>query len=444
MSKRARVRTVAYLCAAFAVLLGVILRTELRARSLERQLRQDQDHAFTELTTAVRELDTLLRKSEYASSGGLRVSLCAQGYERACAAQAALGGIPYANVELAETASFLAKTGDYLYTLAGSAAEGRAWGETERETLAGLSAAAQGLHSALEQLQADRNAGALTAEDLEQAAERLAEWDGGGGSPGAVLEEQVTELPALVYDGPFSDHLTGRAPVMLEDARAVSAGEARRAAAAALSVEESALTATGEGGGVLPAYAFTCGDGTYLEVTRQGGHVSVFFAPQTGGTALLTAEQGVARALEYLERRGFGDMAESDWNTYGSVVTVSCAAVQGNVLLYPDLVKVEVSLTDGRVVGLECSGYLSSHRERTLPPVEVTRQQAQAALSPGLRVENARMALIPTRGRDEVLCHQFTCRTEEGDRCLVYVNVQTGEEEDLLLLSEDESGTLAQ
>ena len=52
------------------------------------------------------------------------------------------------------------------------------------------------------------------------------------------------------------------------------------------------------------------------------------------------------------------------------------------------------------------------------------------------------MAIIPTEGGREKYCHEFLCQTEDGDRYLMYVNAQTGRQEKILILLEDESGTL--
>ena len=45
-------------------------------------------------------------------------------------------------------------------------------------------------------------------------------------------------------------------------------------------------------------------------------------------------------------------------------------------------------------------------------------------------------------GEYEVLCHEFKCQNESGGHVLVYVNAQTGQQQKILLLLEDESGTL--
>ena len=65
-------------------------------------------------------------------------ALCAQAYSKALAAQSALGELPYGNVELEQTAAFLAKTGDYAMALARDAYGETACTEAHRETLRGL------------------------------------------------------------------------------------------------------------------------------------------------------------------------------------------------------------------------------------------------------------------------------------------------------------------
>lgn len=82
------------------------------------------------------------------------------------------------------------------------------------------------------------------------------------------------------------------------------------------------------------------------------------------------------------------------------------------------------------------------HVKRGKLEPEITAAQAKEAVSDALELLDMRLALIPTPGEDEVLCWECTCQTEEGTHCMVYVNAQTGAEEKILLLQEDETGTL--
>ena len=59
-----------------------------------------------------------------------------------------------------------------------------------------------------------------------------------------------------------------------------------------------------------------------------------------------------------------------------------------------------------------------------------------------MTVLSQRLALIPTSGEYELLCHEFKCQDANGRHILIYVNTQTGQEERILILLEDENGTL--
>ena len=83
-----------------------------------------------------------------------------------------------------------------------------------------------------------------------------------------------------------------------------------------------------------------------------------------------------------------------------------------------------------------------NHTLRSFPVLSVSGEEARGVVSPALTVLSQQLSLIPTGGEYEVLCHEFKCRSEEGQHILVYVNAQTGQEEKILILLEDESGTL--
>ena len=100
-------------------------------------------------------------------------------------------------------------------------------------------------------------------------------------------------MPALIYDGPFSDHLSGRTPKMLEGLPQVSEAEARRAAAAFLGLREDIFTLSAQGEGQLPTWGFSAlvnGGELYVEVTRQGGQLLQVLSSRPVGEASLSAQ----------------------------------------------------------------------------------------------------------------------------------------------------------
>lgn len=448
MKKRTRVLITSFLAAAFAVAIGCAVQGHARAAEYRRQLDTGYQHAFAELTTAAAELDTALRKSVYATTPALFSALCTQAYGKAMSAQMAIGELPCGSVELEQTAAFLARAGDYAMYLSRAAADGGCTAE-ERDTLRGLSSAAVALADTLQSLQSDLNAGSLTLENAEQAEARLAASEDGtvtAGSAFQAVEADFPEVPALVYDGPFSEHLTNRAPKMLEGRPAFSRDEARAAAAAFLDLRPEIFELTAQGEGGLPTWGFTAavdGGELYVEVTRQGGQVLEVLSSRPVAEVALSRAEALERADTFLRQRGFPELKESYYIDQGGVLTIHFAALDGDVVCYPDLIKVSVALDNGDIVGFESAGYLMNHGGRDLPQPAVSAGQAQAVVGAGLDILAHQLAVIPTSGEYEVLCHEFKCATPEGTHLLVYVNVQTGQEEQLLLLLEDESGTLA-
>ncbi|MCI5563986.1 MAG: germination protein YpeB [Intestinimonas massiliensis] len=447
--RRTLVRAASFLLAAFVVVGGLALQARARAEAYRLYLENGYRHAFAELSANLNELDVALQKGIYATSPSMLGVLCTQIYGKAMSAQMALGELPYSNVELEQTAAFLAKAGDYAAALSRSAAVTGVCSDEQREALRGLSAGASDLSARVAGLQSDLMGGAVTLEDLEAAEARLSAAEGGGhtlaDSSYQTVESDFPELPSLIYDGPFSEHIAGRTPAMLEGREDVTQDEARLAAARFLDLKPELFTLVSAGSGRLPTYSFSAmvdGGELYVEVTRRGGLVVELLHSRPVKSAALSREEAVAAAAAFLTSRGYPNMTESYFIDQGNVLTINFAAQQGEVLCYPDLVKVSVALDNGRVVGFESEGYLMNHTLRDLPRSPVSLGKAQAALSPELDILSHRLALIPTGGEYEVLTHEFKCQSADGRHVLVYINAQTGQEEKILILLEDESGTL--
>ena len=451
MEKRnIQVLAASFTAAAFAVSVGFGVQGYARAEDYRRQLDNGYRQAFTELTTAAGELDAALEKVTYATTPSLFASLCAQAYAKALAAQTALGELPYGNVELEQTAAFFAKAGDYAMAMArGAGAEGVCTDEN-RETLRGLAAAAGELSATLQALQLQLDGGALHPEDVAAVEARLAAAaeDGGqitSGSAFQTVEADFPQVPTLIYDGPFSEHLSGRTPQMLEGLPQVTEEEARRAAAAFAGLRAEVFTRTSDGAGNLPAWGFSAlvdGGELYVEITKQGGQVLQMLSSRPVGEAALSRKEGVEAAAAFLEEHGYRDMSPSYFLEGDGILTVHFAPVLDGVYCYPDLVKVGVALDNGDVVSFEAHGYLMNHGAREPAAPAVSADEAAERVDSSLTVLSRQLALIPTGGEYEVLCHEFKCQNADGGHVLVYVNAATGQQERILLLLEDENGTL--
>lgn len=445
MKKSTRVLIFTCLAVVFVATVGFAVREHARAQKAERLLSNTYYHAFTELTTAAGELDSALQKVTYTTPGPLQDSLYQQIYAKALAAQYALGELPYASMELEQTAAFFAKTGDYAMSLT------RGGTSDAREQLAALSRIAEDLSVSLNQLQGELEAGALDLNRVTQATRRLSDSEAKSEMDGGVtfqtVESDFPELPSLVYDGPFSEHMSAATPKALEGLSDVTPEEARERAAAFLNVSPGALTLASTGNGVLPTYSFTLpqdGGTGYIEVTRQGGQVLSYFQDRCPTQPSLSVEEAVSIAQNYLTAWAFPHMEPSYHIQREGLLTIHFAPVEQEIYCYPDLVKLTIALDNGKLLGYEAHGYLYQHRIRSFPAPAVSQDTARAAVPGGVEVLSAQKALIPTQGgTEEVLTYEFKCQTAEGRHVLIYVNAETGLQQNILLLLEDESGTLA-
>ena len=152
-------------------------------------------------------------------------------------------------------------------------------------------------------------------------------------------------------------------------------------------------------------------------------------------------EEADKKAKEFLESKGFKNMKETYYLKQSGIVTINYAYQQDNVIIYPDLIKVKVALDNGEVLGIETTGYLNSHQERKIEEPKVTVEKAKESLNKDLTIESEELTIIPTEWKTEVLCWEFEGNIEGLD-FIVYVNAETGKEEDILIVTNTPNGTL--
>ena len=127
----------------------------------------------------------------------------------------------------------------------------------------------------------------------------------------------------------------------------------------------------------------------------------------------------------------------------GGAVTINYAYKQDNVTIYPDLIKLKIALDNGQVLGMETSGYLNNHTERTIVTPKISMEEAKESLNKKLELTSEGLAIIPTEWKTEIFCYEFKGKVD-GTDFLVYINTETGEEEDILVIVETPDGILTQ
>lgn len=445
MGRRTLVKLISFGTAALLVAAGFAVSGYSLACEYRMELENGYRRALTDLSSNVSSMDTLLQKSKYASTPLMLGAIASEIWRDAGAAKANLGMLPVTEASLDNVNKFLSQVGEYALYVSERVASGEKMTSEEAAALASLSELAGKVNGGLNELVASvADKSVMLTEVSHKTNGFLAgiNNDGLAISGGfADVENGFDNYPTLIYDGPYSDYSVGKESEMLKREAAVTLYRAMELAALAMGVDVSAVTASGENTGRLPAYYFYCGEKS-AEITKAGGHLLTMTDGAEPGEERLSVEQATAAASSFLKKFGYDDMASTYYVVEYGVCTVNFAYESGGVICYPDLIKVGVSMADGSVVTLDARGYITNHTRRDLQKPRSTADQAKAKLREGLSVQKARLAVIPTDGADEKYCWELHCKTSDGTEVLEYFNADSLLEEDILILLHEDNGVL--
>jgi|Deesub1362A_J573_1020465.scaffolds.fasta_scaffold00215_48 germination protein YpeB len=423
---------------------------------LENLLNSEYQRSFYNTLAQVQSLEVLLGKVLVGGGGAEDADLLARTWQEAALAQRDLTQLPVQPEILARTSKFLNQTAEFTNLLLRQVSTGRPLTDEQWETLRQLQQQAGRLNTQLRVV--ERNVEADGVRPWELGRELRVRRGALGALPPRPVDNELEQLnreverfPTLVYDGAFSDQLDRRVP-RAASGPPITAAEARKRALAAVDLPDRELTARviATTRGRIPSYRVKINDrrarGTeapiLVDVARRGGEVVWMLDTGTPGPPKLSIGEARKKAERYLEKRGRGDVeVVSSERQAGGTVTFNCVPRQNGVLLYTDVVKVTVALEDGRVTGLNAADYVMSHHARELPPPALNAEEAARGLNPRFRIENARLALIPTESGGEVLAWQLRGEVA-GNTYLVFVNAQNGNREKILQVVETPEGTL--
>lgn len=422
-------------------------------RSLENLLSNKYQQAFYDFIGQVQSLEVLLSKSMVAVDPRQDQALLMDIRQQAAAAQVSLAQLPLSDIMATRTVKFLTQTGDYADSLAGKVDEGEAIDAGNWDTLNSLYGQAGDLNRELQGIQARISLDGSFLRDLirEAGLNFRKSPDRTVRNDFKTLDGQMQHYPALIYDGPFSEHLERKEPENLNKLSGVDQEKAERIAMEFIDKQPGTTYLSRAGGttnGNIPAYRVEItpegepGAGEIImDISRQGGKVVWMISSRLTGGATLDNEQARAKAGQFLRERGYKNMQATYFLRHGDAVTFNFTATQNGVVIYPDMVKVTVALDNGEVTGVENTGYLFSHRERSLPAPRINLKRARSLLNPRLAVESSRPALIPAGPGKEKLTYEFKGKLG-NDTYLVYINALNGREEKILKVIETPAGAL--
>ncbi|MDD6270941.1 MAG: germination protein YpeB [Ruminococcus sp.] len=441
VSRRGKIRVRLYASVLILVLFSAFVINAQKASELSRQLNADAERSLSTLEACMSSINTNLTKGLYANTTPMLSSMAISLTRDAASAKNSLSALPLSDTQLDNMLKFLSQVGAFVSTLDRKLSLGEPITSEERNQLKQLIDISQKLLSELDTITQGVEDGSVSFKQagstLQKSADQSVQIDSAFGD----AEQTITDYPTLIYDGPFSDHILNQSPKTLEGKSDISKEKALEIASDFIGIDKSTLRFDSETNGVIETYNFFV-DSINISVCKKGGAVLYLLGSSSAGESVISPEQAVENAKSFLSTKGYENMKESYYSTQDGICTVNFAYENEGVICYPDLIKLSVSLETGNIISFDARGYIMNHTDR--PPVQskISADEAKMSVSDYLTVMSSRLAVIPTDYKTEKTAYEFHCKTPDEQEVLVYIDVLTAKEDDILLLLYSDGGIL--
>ncbi|MGD6831498.1 germination protein YpeB [Sutcliffiella halmapala] len=167
---------------------------------------------------------------------------------------------------------------------------------------------------------------------------------------------------------------------------------------------------------------------TYMDIAKKGGTPIYIVQNKEAKQKNISLNEATEKARNFLKQNKFEsqDLYESvEYNKLGVFTFVSNL---DGVRIYPDAIKMKVSLETGEIVGFSAKDYLMAHHLREIPEPGITYEEATARINENVMIMEDRLAVINNDIGEEVLCYEFLGTINE-DTYQIFINAENGREE---------------
>lgn len=366
-------------------------------------------------------------------------------WKQANLAKECLEQIPVGQNSMANASKYLTQVSDFSYTLMKQNISDIKLTEEEYEKLKHIYEDSSKLSSNMSDIYDDLNAGRIKWDELEKIGnEKLPDND---------ISNSISEVgktfqnyEGLIYDGAFSDHLLSSEPKFLSQ-KEISEDDAKKYIEEVILNDEKIekIEFKGESNGKIGLYNF---DVTLdskqkrtISITKNDCKLYLMIGDKKVKEQNISVDEAKKRGMEFLNKLGIDNMIETYYQKTENMIVINYAATQDGVILYPDLIKVKISLDDGKVYGVEAAGYIFNHTTRNNLRPSISQEKAKSILNSSLEIISSDMALIPTESNSEILTYEFKGKIDNRE-FLIYINADNAREEKVLLVIDNKNGVL--
>lgn len=444
-SKRVWVRIISFSLAVAVLLLGAGLSGYKLMSRYKTTIENKYQLALNDLSDYMSNIKTTLEKGLYANTSAQQQPLLAKLMTMSEGAKTSLSQLPISGDQSISIQKYFAQVGDFASFALAKLSKENKLSDDERKNFNILYEYACQLDLSISDLASTYGDGSssigapITLDgNLEKIGEQVEQLTLDSGF--REMNEGFTDYPTMIYDGPFSDHIEQKTPAFTGDKKMINESQALIIAAEFIGCGSNELSFDGKSEGHLPTYNFS-GNNIYITVTQRGGVVDIYKDYSEVNNTSMSYTEALKKAKDFLLGQRMENFTESYYVTENNICTINFAYTENDIICYSDLIKVSVNMDSGKIAGYCATGYIMNHTKRNISEAKLSESDARQMLSPNLTVEKTKTTLIPTAGKNEVLCYEFTC-SSGNDTVLVYVNCDTGMEEQIYIVLQQDNGVL--
>lgn len=431
----------------FAILM-TLERTDYR-----NYLQGQYSKSMYELISAVENIEDNLSKAAIVGTREQRMLIFGEIFRHAANASDKLHSLPVPQETLNETSKFVSQVGDFCYTLVRSSMEGKDLTDEQYNTIDTLSEQSYKLRENLNVVLGDINEGRVKWGEIRKKVTGVLakEEENLVSEKFKGIQKQISQYPALIYDGPFSDNVLEITPKVNEE-KEISKEEAVEKVRNIIGKDrvEKIEEKPSQGNTKIDSYGFNVmikgrkrEETIAIDISKRGGKIIALLDNKVLGKPTIDEKQAVDIGAKYLGNIGYSNMIPTYSLKYEDNITVSYIYSMEDVLIYPDQIKLKISLDDGSVIGVEADKYLVAHSDkRQLPNVKITAEDGKKNVGKRLEINNIKLVVIPTEINTEVLCYEYSGSYKDNN-FKVYINAETGDPQRIIKIINTPNGQLA-
>ena len=412
--------------------------TQGQASGYSMQLEKIYKKNYYELVDSVNSSDMQISKLLASDNEDYQAKMLSEISQNAKEMQSSIAALPLTGENILESVRFINQMSGYSKTLEDKVSKGGSLTEQDLKTL-------NDMHESLTEMKRYLNHLSnkmLHGYSILEASSRMnGEYDEFT-LDFAQVKTDDADYPTMIYDGPFSDSVVNQKVKGLSGSEMSKEDVYKRIDEIFKNV--SSIKYQGQTDGRFNTYNYTLtnsdGQKLYVQATKIGGHVLTVSGSVESDVKNISKEQAEKIALDFAKENGVED-ATIVWDEIlKSQAYFNIAPKQNGIILYPDLVKVKIDMEKGDVIGYDSIAYWTNHTDRTLSNALISFDKARENINDSFNIKNERLCLSPLDYNREVLCLEFECE-RNGSTYYIYLNAQTGKEENILKVVKTDDGS---